>query len=256
MGSEFIRAADLHFGFLKSDLGYKRGVEQDREDVAVWYADEKVRISIVLQGGDAIVVYITPLEDGEVPDPFDKQFNLRLTKYALEDLVPLYDRSWSSPSKRLSARSSKDFDEVLAAYANAIRRYGAAALKGEPLLFRQLADAKRRRLINEYIEKWSAFVPEVCKGFAGSIVEYVEGVNERAQLQTFLQRWEGSRTTDPIDRLEHLDDRFLACTEPIQFRYGETWQLLPMPTARDWWRRPRQMVGQLREYFMERERSE
>ena len=260
MEKEFPREVDRYFGFLATEFGLKRGVEKDREDLTISYADRRVRVRVILEGAfapsrfdRAIRVDIGPLEDGKVPERLDPGLNLRLTSYDIEDMARLHDESWQTPPKRLAVRTPTDAKEVLASYAEQLRAHGQAALAGDATLFPQLADVTRRRLVAEYTKSWSAFVEQVCGGFRGSIAEYVEGISSRTLLQNFMQRWEGSRAEDPVDLIEELDGRFLACTEPLKFRYGPLWRLLPSPAARDWWRRPKVLLSPLREYFLERE---
>jgi hypothetical protein len=42
-------------------------------------------------------------------------------------------------------------------------------------------------------------------------------------------------------------------TDPLDLKLHGGWTLLPMPTARTWWRKPKTLAGSLGAYFAERD---
>jgi hypothetical protein len=109
-----------------------------------------------------------------------------------------------------------------------------------------------------YLANWARFVERVRTGFDGSVFEYTEGVTARAQLHSLLTVWEGSRHDDPVDKVAQVDRAFDDATEPLNWegRWNplrkQPWKVLPTPAAKRWWRRPKWLIGSLRDYFERR----
>jgi len=112
-----------------------------------------------------------------------------------------------------------------------------------------MEDLARRRLIAIYLTNWSQFVERVRAGFDGSFTDYVGGVVARAQLESALKVWKGNRADDPVDEVRRLDRVFDESTEPLKWLAGRN-IMVPSPNAKRWWRRPKWLIGSLREYFL------
>jgi hypothetical protein len=186
--SEFARSLERHFRFLVDEFGYERGhPARDNEGTRVAYANGRMRVQMRYEGGgslydgDAVYLDLVPLDDGKVPPKFDEQLHERLTSFALESVMRLYDDDWTRSPKAEAIRSMDDLDEVLASYAEALRTYGRAALRGDRAVFERAAERARANLIRTYTDDWARFVSEVGRGFAGPITDYVNGITNRAQ---------------------------------------------------------------------------
>ena len=258
-GLELRARVGAHFGFLMTEFGFRlEEPRDDREGTTVSFMGPRVRVNVHLEdggtayGSSALYVDLQPLVNGVVPPRWDKQLHEQLTTFGLTTLIRLYQPNWQAPPKTEAIRTPEDIEEVLKQNADALHTYGRAALRGEPAVFAQTADAARAELIRVYTGEWETFVGDVVRGFTGGIGAYVAGVTLRGQLETFLERWPGDRSRDPRLRVRELDEQFFECTDPLELRMSGGWTLLPAPTARKWWRRPQVMGEDLSSYFMHR----
>jgi hypothetical protein len=256
--STFVTIAEDRFGFLPKAYSCVEEVLPDAEGVTVRFRNGWLAVELQLEDDERIFASIVPLADGQLPARFDSAGHEKLTRFPLDDLVALYDPSWRPPGERYSASSADDLLAVLTQYAAALEQHGGEVLRGDREPFKLIERDMRQRLILTYLEDWALFVDRVRRGFTGGIGEYTSGVTSRGQLEDVLRSWAGDANTDPRAQLEQLDAAFDGATQPVPTEDGDPlekqFSVVPGPNAMRWWRRPKHLVGSLREYFLARSR--
>jgi hypothetical protein len=182
-----------------------------------------------------------------MPAWFDWKLRDQYTGFAPELFFEVVDPSWKRPDHH-PVTSGADIENELRPYAEELRRHGKPLRFGDQAVFAQMEDRTRRRLIAIYLKDWSSFVERVRLGFDGAVTDYVAGIVARSQLQAVLETWKGERAADPLPEIQRIDRIFDQSTEPLRWRTDRN-LLLPSPTARRWWRRPKWLTGSLRDYF-------
>lgn len=246
--SEFVRITSELFRFLVTEWDCTKDVAGAGSfEITVLFRNRKVCLEIMLVEEAWIIPKVIPLSGGKVPAWFDGQLNDLYTGFPLEMFFELVDPSWHRPDHRKIA-NAQDIENELRGYAAELLTQGEPLFSGDQAVLEQMEGEMRRRLMDIHLKDWRRFVERVREGFDGPITEYVGGIVARSQLESVLKVWKGNRADDPVEEIGRLDLVFESCTEPLKWGSGQN-ITLPTPNARRWWRRPKWLVGSLRDYF-------
>lgn len=251
--SEFVRMTEQLFGFLRARHLSRVEVESDIEGVQVRFRDTTTAVEIRFESERSVFVDVVLLKDGQLPRRFDERGRELLTHFPLTRLLAHLEPAWQPPEQVDDVATREDLLEVLGRFAEALHRHGNRILRGNPELFAQVEAGMRRRLALIMLENWARFVDRVRRGFSGNIAEYTSAITERGQLEDILQAWRRNADEDPRAQLARLDEIFDDLTEAVPMADSRAvFSLVPAPNAARWWRRPKVLSGQLREYFADR----
>lgn len=251
--SDFVRMAAELFAFLCDDFDCSLAVENDIEGETIRYMNKWVAVELRLESDEVILVEVVPLVAGRIPPRFDPDGSERHTHFPAAELIRYYDPGWEPPATEFAARDRSDLLDVLSQYAGSLRRWGASVLRGDTRPFATIEADMRRRLSLILLEDWARFVERVRTGFSGGIGEYTSAITARGQLESALRHWIGDSRLDPRAQLAQLDRAFDDATEPVTTdELVSSYRVVPDSSAKRWWRRPKMLVGPLREYFERR----
>ena len=133
------------FQFLEDDFGFKiASVERGPVNVGIhitYQGRSAVQVSFEPRE-NAVFVYLIRLLDGKIPEyPLKYPMN----SFYLDELINL-----KSPSLKVAQKgagkllSSRDLEAILNQYANALRQVGIDVLRGDPRIFLQLEQMRKR----------------------------------------------------------------------------------------------------------------
>lgn len=249
---EFVELTKRHFEFLR-EMGFSCEVQPvGNFQLQVVYKRKEVGLVLELESEERIYFSVGPLRNGEFTPYFDGDLNEQQVHFFVDSYLRDVDPNWRRPALANAVKSPEDMELVLQLYATALRAHGEALLRGDQeVINRGFADV-RSGFLAHALENWAMFVHRVKSGYEGSIVDYTSALTERAQLESALRTWKGERRSDPIGQLARLDKIFDENTEPLSLQAGSRWQIVPVPTAGRWWRKPKRAVGPLASYFAER----
>jgi hypothetical protein len=244
---DFVDVALELFGFLVTEHRFIERVVPDGPEVWVHLIGPKVAFEIMLEDDGWITIDVVPIHKGKTPEYFDLHLRDQYRGFPLELFFEKVDPEWIRPPHP-KVRSAQDIRSELAPYARELASHGGPLLAGDAALFAEMKGRVRSRLIEIHLDNWKRFVERIRSGFDGPISEYVSGIVARAQLETFQTVWSGPTADDPVDAIHQTDALFDQFTEPLKWGGGAN-VVLPSPAARRWWRRPKWLVGTLRDYF-------
>jgi hypothetical protein len=249
---EFVELTKRQFAFL-SEAGFACEVRPAGNfELRVIYKSASVGLAVELVMEKSISVSVGPLRDGEFAAHFDEHLNEQLVDFYVDSYLREVDPNWRTPPLANALKSAEDMELVLQLYATALRAHGGPLLRGDQKIMDRGFANIRQGFIAHALENWAMFVNRVQTGYEGSIVDYTSALTERAQLESALRNWKGEKRSDPITQLARLDKIFDDNTEPLSLEAGSRWQIIPVPTAGRWWRKPKRVDGPLAKYFSER----
>lgn len=245
---EFVRIITTLFGFLLRYYGCHVEVSTPvRGDLIVLVANANVGLEFTLTDEKHVMILVLELRQGRPPRYFARDMTEALRGFALEDYLRSVEPGWR-PEPLTYPTSSAHVERVLRAYSDLLARHAAQLMTGDADVVARMRDRMRRPTIDAYLALWSRFVERVRVGFDGPITDYIRGITARAQLAAVLNAWEGDRQDDPVAEIARLDRTFEEATEPLMWGAGRN-AILPIPTAKRWWRRPKFLVSRLRDYL-------
>ncbi len=251
--SDFVRMAEQLFAFVRGRESSNVEIESDIEGVLVRFMGRSTALELRLESDRALFVDIVPLRHGELPPRFDDRGSERLTRFSLSQLITEIDPSWPRPQELDDVTTADDLIDILRRFATGLEEHRDRILSADSELFGRVEAGMRRRLALIMLENWARFVDRVRRGFTGNIAEYTLAITERGQLEDVLQTWRGDSSEDPRAQLARLDRIFDDLTELVPAPDpGGPFSIVPDPKAKRWWRRPKVLTGQLREYFSAR----
>lgn len=245
----FVSAARDAFAFLRTGYGCESTVEPEATGVLVRFANRWLAIDVQLEAPH-ILVSLARLVEGEMPRRFDASGNEVLTHVPLSDLIRLHDPGWQRPRDLGQTPTADDIRRVVTEYSAGLKRYGDGLLRGDPSLWVRLERDMREGLVGTLIREWTQFVDRVRVGFTGDIGEYTLGIQSRGQLEQLLRETASAASGRAI--VESLDRSFVESTEAMEARgmgRSKTYSVVPDAHATRWWRRPKRLIGPLRDYF-------
>lgn len=250
--AEFIRLSEEIFAFLRTVYACSSEIDNDVEGVTVRYHNAWLAVELRFEVDQRCFIDLVPLDDGRLPPRFDPQGNEPLTRFPLAELAALCEPSWKRPVRENVARDAEDLAEVLRHYAALLERCGDRVLRGDREAFARIEAKIRGELITILLRDWGGFVERVRRGYTGGIGEYTLAITSRGQLENILENWRGEPKPDAQTALMQLDRAFDESTEPISMQarsVRQTVTLVPDSKAMRWWRRPKILVGPLRDHF-------
>jgi hypothetical protein len=246
--AEFVRIARTTFDFLIAEWAFRFEVSgYGTDEIVVLFKNVRIGIQVTLSGWENLMLFALPLTNGRGPEYFDSQLNDLYTGFSLDEYFGHVDPSWQRP-QRAHLATPEQIEAALRPYGQELSLHGQRLLRGDPALLGEMRDLARQKTIEVYLRNWARFVQRIRAGFDGPITEYAEGITARAQLNAVLTVWKGNPEHDPVDEVARLDRAFDEVTEPLKWGAGKN-LILPTPAGRRWWRRPRWLTGQLRDYF-------